>query len=401
MTQVSTPQATTQTLDGGIQRGPQPTLDAVLAQTATVNAAVAQIPPEPEEPEEEEQEEKQEQADDKQFELLLRKAERAFVKGNKGLLFGRIECGKYCHECYVLREKEGHKNRGFTSMIILNRLAVHADSKADCDANVLAQMYQAVQILCPEERWKAMAKLPIHPLTVGKMEDLAKLVKRVDGTELYTVFDPARLEEAKALFQWACGDGINKPARKDIDAKVQEMKDPEKYAQKLEEKRKAEAEKAKAKAQGDEVDEDDEEEQEETAPPKNLIATQPDKSRPAPDWKDVGEGMGSLLNEGRKQEPAKVGEIRNQFLQQITTLTVKDSAEWMLGFFHEACKRHPGKSHEVVREFAKLIAWTAPTIKGLVAGIGDTKDSEEMLQVLVDTVEAEYSIVADELQEAA
>jgi hypothetical protein len=366
-----------------------------------VNAVIAQIPsPEREEQEEEKQEQEQGQEDEKQFAKTLKKAVRAYSKGMKGLLLSRVESGKYCHECYVIRVEQGHKNRAFTSQIIFTALALEADSKGDCDPNVLAKMYQAVQILCPAERWKAMSKLDNHPLTVGKLEDLSTLVTRVEGTELYTVFDPARLDDAKALFQWACGDGINKPSRQDIAAKVLELKDPEKYAKKLEEKRKAEEAKKAAEAKGQTV-EDDEEEQEETAPPKNLIATQPDKSRPAPDWKDVGEGMGSLLNEGRKQQPEKVKEIRTQFLEQITTLTVKDSAEWMLGFFHEACKRHPGKSHEVVREFAKLIAWTAPTIKGLVAGIGDTKDSEEMLQVLVDTVEAEYSIVADELEEAA
>jgi hypothetical protein len=376
-------------------------LDAVLAQTATVKAAVAQPTepaPEPDDDDEAQDGPEQSETGEKQFESLLRKAERAFVKGNRGMLLSRVECGKHCHECYALRAQQGHKNRGFTSQIIFNRLAVHADSKADCDASQLAQMYKAVEILCPEERWKAMAKLPIHPLTIGKLEDLSKLITRMEGTELYRCFDPARLDDAKALFQWACGDGINKPSRQDIAARVLELKDPEKFAAKQEEKRKAEEAKKAAEAKGETVDEDEADEPE---PPKNLIATEPDKSRPAPNWKDVGEGMGSLLNEGRKQQPEKVKEIRAQFLEQITTLTVKDSAEWMLGFFHEACKRHPGKSHEVVREFAKLIAWTAPTIKGLVAGIGDTKDSEEMLQVLVDTVEAEYSIVADELEEAA
>jgi hypothetical protein len=133
----------------------------------------------------------------------------------------------------------GQKNRVFTSQIIFNRQAVHVDAKADCDSNVLAQMYKAVEILCPEERWKAMAKLPIHPLTIGKLEDLSKLITRMEGREMYHSFDPARLDDAKALFQWACGDGINKPSRQDIAASVLELIHPKKFAAKQQERRKA------------------------------------------------------------------------------------------------------------------------------------------------------------------
>jgi hypothetical protein len=372
-------------------------LDAVLAQTAAANAAVVQTPdPEPEE----EKEEGQEKQDEKLFQIALKKAIKAYCKGNKGLLLSRIEAGKYCHECFVIRQENGYKDRKLTGQIIFTALAIEADTRGDCDPNLLARMYQTVQILCGADQWKAMCKLDHHPLTVGKLEDLSTLITRVDPTELYSIFDPKRLDDAKALFTWACGDGLKKVSRREIADKVQELKDPTKFAAKQEERKAEEAKKAKAKEQGDEVDEDEEEEKD-TPTPKNFIATQPDKSRPAPNWKDVGEGMGSLLNEGMKQEPTKTGEIRGQFLEQIKSLTIKDTAEWVVGFIREGCERHPGKSHEVFREIAKLIAWSAPTIKGFVAGIGDTKDSEEMLQVLVDTVEAEYSIVAGEMEEAA
>jgi hypothetical protein len=391
MTQSNTPITSTTTTE----RSP---LDAVLAQTATVNAAVVQDQPEPEDQEEEEQGQ-EEKPDEKLFASSLKKAVKAYCKGNKGMLLSRVEAGKHCHDCYVIRQENGHKDRKLTSQIIFTALAIEADSRGECDPNLLVKLYQAVQILCGAERWKALCKLDKHPLTVGKLEDLATLIVRVEPTELYTVFDTARLEDAKALFVWACGDGLHKVSRKEITDKVQELKDPAKFAAKQEERKAAEEAKKAAEARGETIPDEDEEE--EVEPPTNLIATQPDKSRPAPNWKDVGEGMGSLLNEGMKQEPTKTGEIRGQFLEQIKSLTIKDTAEWVVGFIREGCKRHPGKSHEVFHEIAKLIEWSAPTIKGFVAGIGDTKDSEEMLQVLVDTVEAEYSIVAGEMEEAA
>src|SRR5262249_29548729 len=36
------------------------------------------------------------EADDKQLNALLKKAETAFARGNKGLLLSRVECGKWC-----------------------------------------------------------------------------------------------------------------------------------------------------------------------------------------------------------------------------------------------------------------------------------------------------------------
>ena len=68
-----------------------------------------------------------------------------------------------------------------------------------------------------------MSKLPFHPLPIGKLLDIANLVERVEGTELYACFDPARLEDAKALFVWACGDGIDKPAGAVIAARRLEV----------------------------------------------------------------------------------------------------------------------------------------------------------------------------------
>src|SRR5262249_46555963 len=155
-------------------------------------------------------------------------------RGNKGLLLSRVECGKWCHAVYVLRAAQGHKDRHFTSQLIFNRLAVHADSKRECDASELAKMYKTVELLAPEgsDAWKA--------LSVGKLYDISPLVVRVDGAEVYGIFDANKAEQAKALFVWACGDGINKPSREDIHNRVLELTDPAKYAQKVEkEQRKA------------------------------------------------------------------------------------------------------------------------------------------------------------------
>src|SRR5262249_35335993 len=176
-----------------------------------------------------------------------------------------------------------------------------------------------VEMLCTPERWKAMSKLPKHPLTIGKLTDMLPLidgpgdvVKRgqYQGKEVYTIFNPERTEEAKALFVWACGDGLSAPSREDIHNRVMELTDPKKYAEKLEKDKEKAAEKA-----ADKDAEKDAEEEDEPEAPDNLISTEV-QSRPAPDWKDVGEGMGALLNEGRKQQPDRVGEIRDQFVEK-------------------------------------------------------------------------------------
>src|SRR6516225_3171047 len=124
--------------------------------------------------------------EERKLNALLRKAEQAFCKGNKHLLLSRVECGKWCHEIYVLRQEEKHKDRGFTSQIIFNRLAVHADSKRECDASELALMYKCVELLAPPGSGK---DAPWKSLTVGKLLQLKKLIQRVDGSELYGVFD--------------------------------------------------------------------------------------------------------------------------------------------------------------------------------------------------------------------
>jgi hypothetical protein len=53
--------------------------------------------------------------DEKALNTLLRKAESAFTRDNKGLLLSRVECGKWCYAIYVLRQEQGHKDRSFTS----------------------------------------------------------------------------------------------------------------------------------------------------------------------------------------------------------------------------------------------------------------------------------------------
>ena len=101
----------------------------------------------------------------------------------------------------------------------------------------MARSYETVETLAADDAWK-------KTLTVGKLVDLSPLVTRVDGTELYCVFDENKEEQAKSLFAWACGDGIKKPSRDDIHDRVLELTDPAKYAEA--EKRKAEKEAEKA-----------------------------------------------------------------------------------------------------------------------------------------------------------
>jgi hypothetical protein len=326
--------------------------EAFAAADATQEASKIAVAPEVEE---DAQDEEAPPADERQLNTLLRKAEAAFTKGNKGLLLSRVECGKWCHAVYVLRQEQGHKDRSFTSQLIFNRLAVHADSKRECDANELAKMFQTIMLLSQgDAAWKG--------LTVGKLTDLLPLVSRVDGTELYSIFDIAKAEQAKALFAWACGDGINKPSREDIHNRVLELTDPAKYAAKVEKDAAKEAEKAAAKAAGAEVSED---EDEGTEAPTNLIDTQ---ARPAaPDWKDVPEGMVAL--------------------------------------YKEACKQAPGHTGDLLCQFAKELVWTSAMVKGLLAGIASSKDgesAENALQELVDAIAEEYSIFpASELADAA
>jgi hypothetical protein len=348
-----------------------------------------------------EQEESPENAEateqeERKLNALLRKAEQAFCKGNKGLLLSRVECGKWCHEIYLLRQDEGHKDRDFTSTLIFNRLAVHADSKDDADADKLALMYKTVELLAPEGTGK---DAPWKRLTVGKLTALTKLIQRVDGAELYGVFDTAKAEQCKGLFAWACGEGLKKPSKDDIISRVLELKDPKKYAEREQQK----AAKAADKAQQGK-DAQDEDSADETPAPTNLIPTDT-TPRAAPSWKDVGEGMAALVKEAVKQAPDQIDDVRAEFVSKLAALPVADTVAWMTAFFREGCKRNPGKAHEILSGFAKLVAWTVPAGKGFIDGIAnsaDPKSGEETLQAMVDTIADEYSIYpASELEEAA
>jgi hypothetical protein len=308
---------------------------------------------------EEENAEETEQ-EERKLNALLRKAEQAFCKGNKHLLLSRVECGKWCHEIYVLRQAENHKDRGFTSQIIFNRLAVHADSKRECDASELALMYKCVELLAPA---MIVKDAPWKSLTVGKLLQLKKLVQRADGTELYGVFDKSKEVQAKALFAWACGEGLKKPSLEDITSRVLELMDPAKYAEREQEK----AAKAADKAEQPDKDAPEEEDSaDETPAPENLIPIET-ATRPAPNWKDVPDGMAALYQEG--------------------------------------CKQQPGHQSDMMCDFAKQFVWTVPMVKGLVDGTANSKDAESAMaamQALVDTIADEYSLYpSDELEEAA
>jgi len=334
------------------------TLDAVLEATTVAQEA----PEQDEEQEDEGQDEAPEEKDDPQLNTLLRKCEHAFTKGNKGLLLSRVECGKWCHAVYVLRAAQNHKDRSFTSTLIFNRLAVHADNPTECNANDLARMYKLVELLCTPERWKAMSKLATHPLSIGKLKDMLPLVARTEGKEDYAIFNVERAEDVKALFTWACGDGISKPSREDIRNRVIELTDPKKHA----EKQQKAAEKAAQKDADKDADKAANDDAEPDAP-ENLIPTEVN-SRPAPNWKDVPDGMAALFQEG--------------------------------------CKQQPGHSSDMMRDFAKQFVWTAAMVMGLVAGIADSKDGEAAevaMQTLVDHIADEYSIfpAKEYLEEAA
>jgi hypothetical protein len=327
------------------------TLDAVLEATTVAQESPEQDEEQEAEEQEEEQDEVPEEKDDPQLNTLLRKCEHAFTKGNKGLLLSRVECGRWCHAVYVLRAGQNHKDRSFTSTLIFNRLAVHADNPTECNANDLARMYKLVELLCTPERWKAMSKLATHPLSIGKLKDMLPLVARTEGTEDYAIFNVERTEDVKALFTWACGDGISKPSREDIRNRVIELTDPKKYA----EKQQKAAEKAAQTGADKDTDKAANDDAEPEAP-ENLIPTET-QTRPAPNWKDVPDGMVALYQEG--------------------------------------CKQQPGHSSDMMRDFAKQFVWTAAMVKGLVAGIGDSKDgqaAEEALQAMVDEIAEEYSI---------
>src|SRR5262249_26366341 len=71
------------------------TLDEVLARHE-----------QPDEPDEVEAEEVDEEPapDERQLNVLLHKAKKAFCKAKKAEILSRVECGKWCHEIYVLRQ---------------------------------------------------------------------------------------------------------------------------------------------------------------------------------------------------------------------------------------------------------------------------------------------------------
>src|SRR5262245_1751288 len=75
-------------------------LDAIL------DAQANELPSDEEQ--EQDEAEGQDEAEERKLQALLRKAEKAFCRGNKGLLLSRVECGKWCHEIYVLRQEENH-----------------------------------------------------------------------------------------------------------------------------------------------------------------------------------------------------------------------------------------------------------------------------------------------------
>ena len=52
-------------------------------------------------------------------------------------------------------------------------------------------------------------------------------------------------------------------------------------------------------------------------------------------------------------------------------------------------KAQPGKSADMMRDFAKQFVWSAAMVKGLIAGIAESKDAEQaeaIFQQIVDSI---------------
>jgi len=135
-----------------------------------------------------------------------------------------------------------------------------------------------------------------------------------------------------------------------------ELVNPAKHAEKQAEKQRKASESATV-AQDASTDAKAEDDETVTTPVAvdNLIGTEarPDK----PNWKDVPDGMAALFQEG--------------------------------------CKQQPGKSADMMRDFAKQFVWSAAMVKGLIAGIAESKDAEQaeaIFQQIVDSIADEYSI---------
>jgi hypothetical protein len=338
---------------------------AVISQEHTAQAAAVNAPAE-DAAEDEDAEDDAPAQDERELNALLRKAENAFAKGKKAEVLSRLECGRWCHAIYLLRKAQNYKDRGFTSTLIFNRLAVHADSKRECDATELAKNYQAVELLSPSgaAEWIASQKRKDKKrpdLTIGKIGALSPLIACDEETETYFI-RPGIVDEAKALFVWACGEGLSKPSPDDIRERVLKLTDPKKAAEKAAEKAAAKLTSAPADASADAADDEDEPEQ-----PENLISTDAVSRTTPPNWKDVGEHMAALVHETSKQAPEHIG--------------------------------------DVFMEFAKRLPWNSSMVKGVVAGIADMKDAESAqraLQEFVNVIGDEYGIFADaELREQA
>ena len=212
-----------------------------------------------------------------------------------------------------------------------------------------------------------------------------------------------RLKALKALFAWACGEGLKQPSREDIQSRVLELIDPKRYVEKQAEQKAKEEQQAKGDAQQDDASEE-EEEKKDTPAPQNIIST--DAARPAaPNWKDVPEGMSAQYNEAMRQAPQEMEMVREALVAKLAKLPVTDVIGWMTAFFQEGCKRNVGKSADMLAGFAKQLVWTSAMTKGLLNGIADSQDAEsaqEALQTLVDTIGEEYGIYpASEVEKEA
>ena len=86
-------------------------LEQVLEATVKANEAPEQED-EGQDQDEGQEAPEQEAQDDKQLNILLRKCENAFTKGNKGLLLSRVECGKWSHAVFFNRPARLHFSAG-------------------------------------------------------------------------------------------------------------------------------------------------------------------------------------------------------------------------------------------------------------------------------------------------
>jgi hypothetical protein len=325
------------------------TLSTVLeATSAALQVSEQEQAPEQEAPEQEEEQDEREIAAERTARGYLRKAVHCLKQERVTKVLYRVLAGYWLYRMFSERATNGHKRKD-TARIAVSALALETEgeSREDYDPDKLMRAYQVCALLGgvnPED--KAQRKTWTGA-SWGHLRILGTILQRPNDTEEWTIVPTVDGEKARALFGNACKQDKDRMGLETLQSAVNGLLGKPEPVK--EEGAKEETESTKA-----------------PEAPVNLIPTDP-QTRPAPDWKDVPDGMAALFQEGAKQQP--------------------------------------GHTSDMMRDFAKQFVWTSAMVKGLIAGIADSKDgeaAEKALQTLVDAIAEEYSIFpAAELAEAA